>query len=80
MDSDIRHLSCGPEAVEHGRSVQIGHDAAREVMGGRSDRKPIDRRIESGFSQLSRDRRESIRERFKARRVEPAVLHPEGIH
>jgi hypothetical protein len=59
---------------ERGGAVEIGDDAAAQVVGGRRDRQPVAARVEADRPHCGRDRRETFVERFKSGGVEPQVV------
>ena len=75
-----RDLAARPEVVERGRAVEVGDDAAREIVRGRRDGQPLLGRIEIGAQAREPDRREVVLEVVDHRGVEPDVLLARRLH
>ena len=72
MHAGARGLAGGPEARQGARTVEVREHPTRDVVGGRRDREPVDRGIETRPAQRLGERREPpvevVRERWRRAR------------
>ena len=80
MHTAARHLAARPQSRKGGGAVEVGHDAAAEVVGGRRDREEIARRVEADGPHRGGDRGEPLVEALETGGVQPQVIDALGQH